>query len=155
MKPKIKFEPFHTGYERIFGKKPFGKNTVSQSQQNDGINRHQRTLFRDAASASGGRIHGSDGFYEPPVNHFHDTELDKPEADKAQRYGEQRERSNVVEAELVEQNNGALTPAPEAKEKTVKGKIVKEICPHCATKNLVQVSTWTKACKRCKFEVRF
>jgi len=33
-----------------------------------------------------------------------------------------------------------------------KSKVKKELCPHCATKNLIRVDTWTVKCKKCEFE---
>jgi ribosomal protein L37AE/L43A len=30
--------------------------------------------------------------------------------------------------------------------------VKKELCPHCATKNLIRVDTWTVKCKKCGFE---
>ena len=39
-----------------------------------------------------------------------------------------------------------FVPEPEQEQKP-KGK--KTICPHCATKNLIQKNAWTKECLKC------
>ncbi len=41
-----------------------------------------------------------------------------------------------------------------SKKKAVKKKVraKKELCPHCATMNLIRVDTWTVKCNKCGFE---
>ena len=43
---------------------------------------------------------------------------------------------------------GTVKPKKESSKQSKK----KEICPHCATKNLLRVDTWTVKCTKCGFE---
>jgi len=54
---------------------------------------------------------------------------------------------------LIEGNGTVhITNVSEKKTKASKKKSAKEICPHCATKNLIRVDTWTAKCNKCGFE---
>ena len=63
-----------------------------------------------------------------------------------------RDGINRNQHRIIEGNGVVHITNTTPKKKKGGKKPAKEICPHCATKNLIRVDTWTVKCNKCGFE---
>jgi predicted RNA-binding Zn-ribbon protein involved in translation (DUF1610 family) len=81
-------------------------------------------------------------FHQAHARIFGDKNVRKTNLDD----GISRYQRRIIEGEGVVHITNAT------KKKKGGKKPAKEICPHCATKNLIRVDTWTVKCNKCGFE---